>query len=349
MSLPSSFRKIVVNQLTTDFRKATSIVTKPLPKPNAHQLLIKNRYVGINASDINWTAGRYFPVKSLPIDIGFEAVGEIAAVGSSCEGFAPGSPVAYMGGAAFGEYCILPAKQVIPLPDLRPEYVPLLVSGLTASIALEKVGEIKSGETVLVTAAAGGTGNLAVQLAKLQGCHVIGTCSSNKKVEFLKSIGCDRVINYKEEDTNKILKENYPRGIDVVYESCGGDLFEISLNRLAVHGRLIVIGFINHYSAQDGFKAMRTSPIPAKILNKSASVRGFFLNNFIPLWREHGTKLAGLILGGELKSCVDLGEKSPVGPFRGLESIPDAVDYLYSRKSVGKIVVDLQNTTSSKL
>lgn len=121
-------------------------------------------------------------------------------------------PVAYMQYGAFGEYHILNEKSAIPVPDLRKEYVTLLVSGLTAAIALEKVGEIKSGEKVLVTAAAGGTGQFAVQLAKLAGCHVIGTCSSQSKVEFLKSLGCDRVVNYNEESLADVLKQEYPNG-----------------------------------------------------------------------------------------------------------------------------------------
>lgn len=85
-------------------------------------------------------------------------------------------------------------------------------TGLTASIALEQVGQMKSGQTVLVTAAAGGTGVFAVQLAKLAGNHVIGTCSSDEKIGMLKQLGCDRVINYKKENFAKVLKTEYPQG-----------------------------------------------------------------------------------------------------------------------------------------
>lgn len=102
-----------------------------------------------------------------------------------------------MHGGAFSEYLILPERLAIPIPNLDPGFVPLIVSGMTASISLEKVGELKSGEKVLITAAAGGTGQFAVQLAKLAGCHVIGTCSTDEKVAFLKTLGCDRPINYK--------------------------------------------------------------------------------------------------------------------------------------------------------
>ena len=106
-----------------------------------------------------------------------------------------------------------------------------------ASLALEQTGEIKSGQTVLVTAAAGGTGVFAVQLAKLAGCHVIGTCSSSDKVSLLKSLGCDRVVNYKTESLHDVLKKEYPRGIDVVYESVGGEIFNTAARHLAIHGK----------------------------------------------------------------------------------------------------------------
>ncbi len=113
---------------------------------------------------------------------------------------------------AFAEYQTLPASRVYRIPSLTPNALPLIVSGLTALLALEEVGAMRMGEVVLVTAAAGGTGQLAVQLAKLAGNTVIGTCSTPDKVQFLKSLGCDRVINYKQENIEKVLKKEYPQG-----------------------------------------------------------------------------------------------------------------------------------------
>lgn len=87
------------------------------------------------------------------------------------------------------------------------------------------------GETILVTAAAGGAGQIAVQLAKQAGNHVIGTCSNEEKVAMLKAMGCDRVINYKTEDFGNVLKTEYPRGVDIVFESVGGEFFNICLRK----------------------------------------------------------------------------------------------------------------------
>jgi len=155
---------------------------------------------------------------------------------------------------AFAEYIAVDERNCYSLPSLSPKFLPLMVSGLTASISLDQVGQMKSGETVLVTAAAGGTGLFAVQLAKLAGNHVIGTVSSDNKATILKELGCDRVINYRTENLNDVLKKEYPKGIDLVYESVGGDMFDVCVRHLAVHGRLIVIGAISGYKDGSAWK-----------------------------------------------------------------------------------------------
>ena len=97
--------------------------------------------------------------------------------------------------------------------------------------------KLASGESVLVTAAAGGVGHIAVQWAKLKGCHVIGLCSSTAKETFLKHIGCDRIINYKTQDLDQVLKKEYPNGVDIVWETIGSPVFEQLFEHLARKGR----------------------------------------------------------------------------------------------------------------
>ncbi|XP_035673590.1 prostaglandin reductase-3-like [Branchiostoma floridae] len=262
--------------------------------------------------------------------------------------FKVGQPVAYMLSGAFSEYKVLPSSSAIPLPSLKAEYITLLGSGLTAAICLDEVGELKKGETVLVTAAAGGTGQFAVQLAKKAGCHVIGTCSTDTKMEFLRSIGCDRPINYKKEDLNEVLKTEYPKGVDVVYESVGAQMFDTCVNRLALKGRLIVIGFIAGYKSDTGYTPIRGgATLPPKLLTKSASVRGFLLSHYTDLWVEYYQRLVSMYNAGDLVSQVDRGEASGTGVFnKGLQSIPDAVEYLYTGQSKGKIIVEFPEGNS---
>jgi len=346
-------RKLVVTTLTSNFRKAVELQTSSLPKVQAGCVLVKNRYVGINASDVNFTAGKYFSDLPPPFDAGFEALSEVVDVGEGVSKDLVGKPIAHMTFGAFSEYQMLPSKTLLPLPELNPEYLPLLVSGMTAKLALDHCAELKPGEKVLVTAAAGGTGQFAVQLAKLAGCHVIGTCSTDEKCRFLESLGCDHAINTSTEDLNSTLKKHYPEGVDVVYESVGGDVYNTCVNRLAVKGRLIVIGYISGYQSPMGVgstkSARSAAALPVKLLTKSAAVRGFFLFHYAKQMKPAMVQLARLLQEGKIKSRVDMGQAVTPGGFCSIESVSEAVDYLYSRKSVGKIIVDLATNANPKL
>lgn len=298
--------------------------------------------MGVNASDINYSAGRYDPSVKPPFDAGFEGIGEVVGLGLSASSrYTIGDTVAYFGSGAFAEYTVVPAKECVPVPAVKPEFLTLLVSGATAYIALKRLGDLTKGETVLVTAAAGGTGQFAVQFAKQAGCHVIGTCSSNEKAGFLKSIGCDRPINYTTEDLAKTLRSEYPQGIDVVYESVGGSVLELAVNCLANKGRLIVIGFISGYQSESGIPPFKARTLPVKLLQKSASIRGFFLPHFFSDYREALGNMMQMFAKGKLVCEVDGGDLAPEGRFIGLESVFQAVDYMYSGKNLGKVVVDV--------
>jgi NADPH-dependent curcumin reductase CurA len=284
------------------------------------------------------------------MDCGFEAVGVIVAAGPDVQGVKVGDAVAATSYGAFSEFQLYRARAVLPMPTPDAHFLPLLVSGLTASIALEQTGEMKQvgvngapRETVLITAAAGATGLFAVQLAKAAGHHVIATCSSDDKVAVLKGLGADRVINYKKENFGEVLRKEYPKGINIVYESVGGEMFNECVKNLAVKGRLIVIGFVSGYADGSAWKGRGASgavtksvpPLPAMILGKSASIRGFFLNDFGAEFKRHMQLLTRLMAEGKLQSIVD-----PTH-FQGLEQIPDAIDYMYKGANVGKVVVDL--------
>lgn len=351
-SIPSSMKKLVVTKLSPNFREAVALQTAAVPTPGDADLLVRNRFVGINASDINYSAGRYDPSVKPPFDIGFEGIGEVVGLGLSASSrFTIGDTVAYFNSGAFAEYTVVPAKQSVPVPTVKPEFLTLLVSGATAYIALKRLGDLAKGETVLVTAAAGGTGQFAVQFAKQAGCRVVGTCSSNEKAGFLKTIGCDRPINYTTEDLAKTLRKEYPQGIDVVYESVGGSILELAVNCLANKGRLIVIGFISGYQTTSGIPPFRGGTLPVKLLQKSASIRGFFLPHFSSDYREALGSMMQMFAKGKLVCEVDFGDLAEEGRFVGLESVFRAVDYMYAGKNLGKVVVEVTppSVSNSKL
>ncbi|KAJ3338843.1 hypothetical protein HDU93_008978 [Gonapodya sp. JEL0774] len=267
-------------------------------------------------------------------------------------------------GGWYSEYRVLPARiaQKIPGNAKDPRYLALRISGLTSSFALEKTCRMKilansplakyvhkslvaSPEdnkplNVLVTAAAGGAGIFACQIAKLAGHRVAGTISSQEKADVLKSMGVDVAINYKTENVRAVLKKEFPKGLDIVYESVGGDLLKACLENLAIGGNLVVIGSITDYLATeqkdgqgraDDFGLVKPSYLRAK----SASVGYFYLPHFTSEYRIHLDRLTKLMNDGLLKVPVDN------NGLQGVDKVQDAVEYLHHGKSIGKVFVPI--------
>ena len=331
LPIPDSYRKLVVKKLSTNFKEAIEIVEAPIPEPGSGQLLVQNLHAGMNASVGQLTGGYYPNTPPVPFDLMTEAAGLVVAVGPDVTSFKVGDAVVVPTGAGFGEYQLVGPAQAFGVPEATPEVTAFLISGLTASISLEQVGEMKSGETVLVTAAAGGTGQFAVQLAKLAGNHVIGTCSTEDKVALLKDLGCDRVINYRQESLHEVLKKEYPRGINLVYELVGRETFDTALNHLARFGRLLAIGSISEYAS--GFESVNKPRVYSKLIFKSASLRGFFLPYYYKHFATHLARLSELYAQGQLKVSI-----APT-KFKGVEQAGDAYDYLHGGDSSGKVIL----------
>jgi NADPH-dependent curcumin reductase CurA len=329
--LPKTYRKVIASHFSKNFREAAQIVEAELLPPGANEITIKTHYAGVNATDVNISAGTYTPGATPPIDLGAEVAGEVVAVGDKVTEFKVGDAVVTNSLGGYTEYYTIRSRYAIPVPQPTPEMLSLVLSGTTASLGLSVTGDMKSGETVLVTAAAGGTGQFAVQLAKLAGNTVIGTCSSDDKAELLRKLGCDRVVNYKTEDLGAVLTAEYPRGMDVIYESVGRGMFDTCVDHLAIRGRLVIIGYITEYL--DTPEVVTSPRIYYKLLGKSASLRSMFLLHFIRQVPEHMAKLLELYNSGQLQVAVDPAD------FRGVAGVVDAVEYLHSGKSTGKVVV----------
>ncbi len=331
MVLPKTYRKLVVKRFSRNFREATEIVETPLEMPGPGQVLVRNLYAGVNASDVNISAGVY-PLGDPPFDVGAECSGEIVAIGDGVNGLKVGNHVTMLSlGSGYREYTLADAEAVVPIPKSSPETSGLIVAALTASVGLHGPGELSSGETVLITAAAGGVGSFAVQIAKQAGNHVIGTCSTAEKAATLKKLGCDRIINYKEEDLGDVLSTEYPDGINLVFENVGGKLFDDALDNLAVRGRLVINGFISEYTS--GPVDITASRLYHKLLWQSRTARGFILLHYPDMMAEHTPRLLGQILEGDLVANIDDTE------FKGIDAVQSAVEHLHSGKNNGKVIV----------
>jgi NADPH-dependent curcumin reductase CurA len=328
------YRKLIAKQLAQDFKSAVEIVEVSIPEVGNNEIFIRNKFAGVNAGFDTLLCRGEVPYVNLtpPFDLGVEVVGEVVAVGANVSDFQVGDAViTTLRGGGYREYQVIDASLALKVREATPEVLNLVPTGVSALVALEQVGEMQGGEVVLVTAAAGGTGHIAVQLAKLAGNYVIGTCSSAAKEKLLRELGCDRIINYHTENLAQVLKDEYPQGINLVFECVGKQVFDTCVDNLAIRGRLVSIGYISEY-AKDVEQVIQPR-IYHQLFWKAASVRGFLMPHYQEYISEARDRLLNLFYTGKLKVCVDSTE------FHGLESIPSAVEYLLSGRNCGKVVV----------
>jgi NADPH-dependent curcumin reductase CurA len=329
-------RAIRLERFAESFRAATEIVPLEVRLPGPGEISVRNFWCGVNGifdTQIARNAVDYVRIRP-PTFTGVEAIGVVEAVGDGVANFAPGDAAVttrFTGG--YREANTGLASNFSKAPSADRTWLALASTGVSALLALEHTGAVRDGETVAVSAAAGGLGHLIVQLAKLRGCHVVAVCGGAEKAAFVRSLGADRVIDYRQEDVAGVLGREYPDRLDVAIDTVGGAIFDAFLDNLAVHGRLVAGG-----AAQDleGRPEIVTAPrIVHKLYYKAASVRGF-MNGLLPeLWPAAREKLFALQSAGALRVTFDSVE------FSGIEAVYDAVERLLSGQSMGKVTVNL--------
>ena len=216
----------------------------PVPVPGPGQVLIKIAATGVNFIEIYFREGRY--KAPLPLMPGSEAAGTVEQVGEGVFGFAVGDHVASTGVlGSYAEYALVPAAQLVKVPaeiDLK-QAAAVILQGMTAHYLSHSSFPLKTGDTALIHAAAGGTGQLLVQMAHAIGARVIATVSTEAKAALARAAGADEVILYTEADFETETKRlTDGRGVDVVYDSVGKTTFEKSLNSLRPRGMMVLFG-----------------------------------------------------------------------------------------------------------
>jgi len=224
-----------------------------LPLPKDHEVQIAVKYAGINPVDWKIAEGllKTRMQYELPIILGWDAAGEISQVGKNVNNLKIGDPVfAYcrkeiIRDGSFAEYICLTAENVVKKPKRLTfaEAAAIPLCALTAWQSLYDAARLKPREWVLIHAGAGGVGSLAIQLAKLAGAHVI-TTSSKVHFGYVKALGADEVIDYTQENFIDFLHKNHPKGVDVIYDTVGGDTLKASYQAAKEGGRLITIAGI---------------------------------------------------------------------------------------------------------
>jgi len=331
----TAYRAIQLERFAPSFRRAADIISLPLRAPEPGEISVRNLWCGVNGifdTQISRNAVDYVKIKP-PTITGVEAIGLVEAIGSGVDGLQVGDAVATVRfGGGYREANTGAASQFAKVPGPEREWLALASTGVSALLALN-MGEAKAGETVAISAAAGGLGHFLVQLAKIRGCKVIAVCGGPKKSAFLRSLGADRVIDYKSEDVAEVLDGEFRDQLNVAIDTVGGDIFDAFVANLAVHGRLVAAG-----AAQDleGKPEIVTAPrIVHKLYYKGASVRGFMNGLLTERWADARETLFDLYRRGLLKVTFD--EQA----FEGLAHVYDAVEHLLSGQSMGKVIVNL--------
>jgi NADPH-dependent curcumin reductase CurA len=301
----------------------------PLPD---QQVQVRNLFMSVDP----YMRGRMNEGKSYvsPFEIGKAleggAVGEV--IESRAKEFKPGDAVT----SKFGwrEYFMAAPKELHPVsrevPSLSVYLGTLGMTGMTAWVGLNLV-DVKAGDVVFISGAAGAVGNMAGQLAKLRGCKVIGSAGSPEKVKFLRDeCGFDIAFNYKTGPMREQLALEVPDGIDVYYDNVGGETLEAALAALRVNGRIIACGGIASYNAA------KPQPGPANLFNittKRLTMKGMIVGDWLHRQAEFEKEVGGYFRAGKLKSkeTVVEGIDQAVGAFLGL----------FDGKNMGKMVVKL--------
>jgi NADPH:quinone reductase len=216
----------------------------PTPAPGPRQALVRIRAAGVNFIDVYFRTGLY--KAEVPVMLGSEAAGTVEAAGAEVTEVAPGDRVAYaMTRGSYAEYAVVPAAQLVKIPNgLSFEAAAAaMLQGMTAHYLTHSTYPLKSGNSCLVHAAAGGAGGLTVQMAKMAGARVFGTVSTEEKAAIALEHGVDAAIFYTREDFDTAVRRlTDGHGVDVVYDSVGKTTFDKSLNCLRPRGLLALFG-----------------------------------------------------------------------------------------------------------
>lgn len=307
------------------------LVEAPLPELKDGQALAKIKYLSMDPTMRIWMAvDTYLPAVAIG-DV-MRAFGFAEITESRHPDFKKGDHVTGLTGLQ--EYVIIDGSekrnfQKVPKIPFVSDTVflgVLGINGLTAFFGME-IAQAKKGETLVVSAAAGATGSIAGQIGKIQGCRVVGIAGTDEKCAWLtKDLGFDAAVNYKNSDWKEKLAAATPNGIDINFENVGGEIMHAVLDRMNLHGRVVVCGLISGYTKEDpGLESFGT------VLVKRLRVQGFIVIDHVARFMEAATQL------GQWKMFRKLKDRETI--VEGLEKAPDAINMLFTGGNIGKLIV----------
>ncbi|MGB0218409.1 MAG: sulfotransferase [Sinimarinibacterium flocculans] len=321
----------------------------PVPSPAPGQLQVRAQGIPLNLNDLERiTGGNMMLRPKFPYAPGMEVMGTVEAAGQGAEHWV-GKRVAAITDGAYGgyaEFCNCPPGSAFEIPDdvPMPDAAALFFPFHLAWLGLHDRARLRAGETVLIHAAAGGSGSAAVQLARHAGATVIAAAGSEEKTRLCSELGADHVINYRDADLSQtVLELTQGRGVDVVFDNVGEAVFEPSLRALAYNGRYLMMGFASN-------KAVTDEPfvVPRRLALGNAGVFGVMLAYLEPalaasLKTTMGGNFPARALGEQIHASIlrlyrEGAIKAVVGAQIAFDDIPEGIAALSQRQTVGRVI-----------
>jgi NADPH-dependent curcumin reductase CurA len=308
-----------------DFRWAEA----PVPEPAEGEILVRNLYLSCDPTQRGWMAAdTYLPKVQVGEVMRSFAAGKVVA--SRDPAFAPGELVYGLFGwqdyATARRGTLSEPARIPPGIAIETGMSALGLTGITAYFGLLEIGRPKPGETVVVSGAAGATGSVVGQVAKIKGCRVVGIAGGPEKCRYLTDeLGFDAAIDYKRERVPKRLIELCPRGIDVFFDNVGGEILDDALARLALRGRVVICGAIARYNDAVPFPGPKNY---LSLLVQRGRMEGFIVLDYMPRAAEAVADLSAWLRDGRLKDRVDVQH--------GLENAPAALARVFKGENEGK-------------
>ncbi len=302
-----------------------------LPVPGPGEVLIRVAACGLNFADLLMAQGRYQDKPALPFTMGLEFAGTVVTLGPDTVAPLPGTRVAvYAGRGGLADYAVVPAARLVALPDAMPFAVAagFQIAYGTSHLALTHKAQLRPGETLLVTGAAGGVGLTAVEIGKRLGARVVALARGPDKLAVAAAAGADVLIDSDTPEGSTTLRETLRSlgGVDVVYDAVGGPGFDAALRALRPEGRMLSIGFAGGAVPQVAANLL---------LVKNIAVMGF--------WWGAYAGFAPELLTGSLATLMRwyvAGELSPhISHLLPMDCLPDGLELLRNRTATGKVVI----------
>ena len=305
------------------------LVSEELPAINEGEILIENIYLSFDPTQRSWLndVPGYLP----PVQID-----EVVRSGGIGRVIDSKNPDYKTGDLTFGlvgwqTHCLTKPSvedRFRVIPDLLPMPTMLNVmgsTGITAYYGLVELGKPKSGETVLVSGAAGATGSVVVQIAKLKGCHVIGIAGGKEKCDWLKTVGADDVIDYKNSNVAEELTKLAKNGIDIYFDNVGGPILESVLFLININARVICCGSISNYTGEQMPVGPRNLTM---LIVKRAKMQGFLVLDYYSRSSEAIDDISKWAMEGKIKHREDIQ--------KGIENCPETLNRLFTGQNQGK-------------